>query len=27
MGLNAVNVHTPMPATTRINWVRVWQYG
>jgi hypothetical protein len=27
MGLNAVNGHTPMPATTRINWVRVWQYG
>jgi beta-glucanase (GH16 family) len=27
MGLNAVNRHTPMPATTRIDWVRVWQYG
>jgi beta-glucanase (GH16 family) len=27
MGLNAVNMHTPMPATTKIDWVRVWQYG
>ena len=27
MGLNAVNMHTPMPATTRVDWVRAWQYG
>lgn len=27
MGLNAVNMHTPMPATTKVDWVRVWQYG
>ena len=26
-GLNAVNMHTPMPATTKVDWVRVWQYG
>jgi hypothetical protein len=24
---NAVNMHTPMPATTKVDWVRVWQYG
>lgn len=26
MGLNAVDMHGPMPAT-KVNWVLVWQYG
>ncbi len=27
MGNDGVTSNTPMPATTKIDWVRVWQYG
>jgi beta-glucanase (GH16 family) len=26
-GANVANAQTPMPATTKVDWVRVWQYG
>jgi beta-glucanase (GH16 family) len=27
MGTNGANTSTPMPSTTKIDWMRVWQYG